>query len=233
MSQLPMDDLYRRWHKPVRSWVRRCSVPMPWVEDVTQEVFLRLIKYKPATPENMAGYIFRTASNVAHEWLARSCFAKTHVEFDDLGDGVLGIADPPETGIEKQEFQTALEIGISKLQGRRLLVVMLRMYEEKTYKEIAEELGLTQRIILRDIVLAYRQLRIELKHLAVEGSIDERATDDYRKGSSRKASSALSGVRTAETHVGTVDRIHDDGAPLDHFLGGTGDQRPVAGSQAG
>lgn len=117
---------------------------------------------------------------------------------------------------------------IHALPPRQRSVLFDHVERGLDYKQIARERGMTERIVLRDLVRAYATIRLRIR------SGDERATDDDDgKSASGEAGSPLSGVRTAQADVGSVDRIHDDGAALERFLGSTGDQRPAANSQEG
>src|SRR5688572_19260924 len=61
---------FGRWRKPIRRWFSsRASVPSNEVDDLSQEVFLRLLRYSDdVAVENPQGYLFRIAANVASEW---------------------------------------------------------------------------------------------------------------------------------------------------------------------
>src|ERR1041384_2977728 len=66
-------DWFKRWRKPIRSWIaaNKC-VPSGDVDDLTQEVFLRLLRYSDEVlVQNPQGYLFRVASNVVSEWRQR------------------------------------------------------------------------------------------------------------------------------------------------------------------
>lgn len=165
MKQRTMDEVYRKWFKPVRSWIRKRNVPPIWIDDIAQEVFLKLLRYNPdlEIETNVAGYVFRTATNVANEWMERSHIKKPHDSTDHEDYGLSDLRMSGEEIMEQRQLIQQMELAMSKIEGRRLLVLMLHIYEEKSYKDIAKELGLTYRIVLRELTRAYDQLRREMK----------------------------------------------------------------------
>jgi RNA polymerase sigma factor (sigma-70 family) len=56
-----------------------------------------------------------------------------------------------------------MQEAVDKLPRRQREVLLLHVNEGLTYKQIAERLGLTYRVILRDLTRAYSQLRMQLK----------------------------------------------------------------------
>ncbi len=54
---------FKDWRKPVRQWLsRRAAVPAAELDDLAQEVFLRLLRYSEKTAvENPLGYLLRIA----------------------------------------------------------------------------------------------------------------------------------------------------------------------------
>lgn len=231
MTRSEMEELYRRWYKPIRAWVRRSNVPSQWVEDVVQDVFVRLLRYDLGEVENVGGYMFKVAANATNEWMARSCFSKNHVDFDDLGEGVIGVADVPEAALENIEFQKAIEIRLSRVQGRKLLILMFRLYEEKTYKEIADELGLTYRTVLRDLVHTYSQLRVEFQDL-LEETGDERFSRIHDgRASSGTVCDSMPSLRPSEDDVGIFDRVYNGRASHGDLSGSPSIQRPDDSSE--
>lgn len=212
-----IEDLHRKWYKPVRSWIRkRGNIPKLWVEDIAQEVFMRLLRYDPEINSNPTGYVFRTASNIANEWMERSHLKKTHGKLEDLGEDALGTVGPLDEMLEehetRQERQLRVELAMSKIKGRKLLVLMFHMYEEKTYGQIATALGLSYRTVLRDLTSAYSQLRIELADMTDIYTPDEGIKDEQTDGEPGRvqgvAGTQHAGGRSAPHGVGAPDRVH-------------------------
>jgi RNA polymerase sigma factor (sigma-70 family) len=55
-----------------------------------------------------------------------------------------------------------VQAAVDRLPKRQREVLLLRVNEGLTYKQIAERLQVTPRIVLRDLTRAYSQLRMRL-----------------------------------------------------------------------
>lgn len=79
---------FQRWRRPIRYWLSsRSSVPSAEIDDLAQEVFLRLLRYSDDIAiDNPQSYLFRIASNVANEWRERAQRRQPHDNtwLDDL-----------------------------------------------------------------------------------------------------------------------------------------------------
>ena len=155
---------FKRWRKPIRQWLsHRSSVPTADLDDLAQEVFLRLLRYSDDVAiDNPQGYLFRIAANVANEWQERSRLRRPH---DDswLEDLQVEFNDEPENAIAREIANEHMKEAVNKLPRRQREVLLLHINEGLTYKQIAERQGLTYRVILRDLTRAYSQLRMQLK----------------------------------------------------------------------
>ena len=155
---------FKRWRKPIRQWLsHRSSVPTADLDDLAQEVFLRLLRYSDDVAiDNPQGYLFRIAANVANEWQERARHRRPH---DDswLEDLQIEFNDEPENTIAREVAREYMREAVDQLPRRQREVLLLHVNEGLTYKQIAERQGLTYRVILRDLTRAYSQLRMQLK----------------------------------------------------------------------
>src|ERR1700744_3279532 len=71
---------FRRWRSPLRKFLAgRGAVRVADLDDVAQEVFLRLLRYESAeVVQHPQAYIFKMAANVAAEWAIRSRHRLAH-----------------------------------------------------------------------------------------------------------------------------------------------------------
>lgn len=154
---------FKDWRKPVRHWLsRRAAVPAAELDDLAQEVFLRLLRYSDKTAvENPLGYLLRIAGNVASEWRERARVSKPHDQgwLDEL---LIESEQEPENSVCQARTDANVQAAVDKLPIRQRQVLLLRVNEGLTYKQIAERLELSPRIVLRDLSRAYSQLRTRL-----------------------------------------------------------------------
>jgi RNA polymerase sigma-70 factor (ECF subfamily) len=157
-------EWFGKWRKPIRSWLRnRASVPPGDIDDLAQEVFLRLLRYSDdVAVDNPQGYLFRIAANVANEWRERSRVRKPH---DDswLDELQIEAGDEPENAFAKTRANEYVQAAVDRLPPRQREVLLLHVNEGLTYKQIAQQRGLTYRIVLRDLTRAYSTLRMQLR----------------------------------------------------------------------
>jgi RNA polymerase sigma-70 factor (ECF subfamily) len=154
---------FKDWRKPVRHWLsRRASVPAAELDDLAQEVFLRLLRYSEKTAvENPLGYLLRIAGNVASEWRERARVSKPHDQ-EWLDDLLIEPDQEPENSVSQAGSDANVQAAVNKLPPRQRQVLLLRVNEGLTYKQIAERLELSPRAVLRDLSRAYSQLRMRL-----------------------------------------------------------------------
>ncbi|MFC4314943.1 RNA polymerase sigma factor [Steroidobacter flavus] len=154
---------FKDWRKPVRHWLsRRAAVPAAELDDLAQEVFLRLLRYSEKTAvENPLGYLLRIAGNVASEWRERARVSKPHDQ-EWLEDLLIEPDQEPENSLCKTRTDASVQAAVDKLPFRQRQVLLLRVNEGLTYKQIAERLKLSPRVVLRDLSRAYSQLRTRL-----------------------------------------------------------------------
>lgn len=156
-------DWFKEWRKPVRHWLsRRAAVPAAELDDLAQEVFLRLLRYSENTAvENPLGYLLRIAGNVASEWRERARVSKPHDQ-EWLNDLLIEPDKEPENSVCQARTDENVQAAVDTLPFRQKQVLLLRVNEGLTYKEIAARLELSPRVVLRDLSRAYSQLRMRL-----------------------------------------------------------------------
>lgn len=157
-------EWFLEWRKRIRCLLRkRSSVPPADIDDLAQEVFLRLLDYSDATAiENPAAYLSRVAANVANQWCDRARVRHPH---SDRGLAELPIEskDEPEVSVALAQRDRCIQAALGELPPRRREVLLLRLQHGMTLEEIAQERGLTYRIVVREITRAYGALRLQLK----------------------------------------------------------------------
>lgn len=137
-------------------------MPAAELDDLAQEVFVRLLRYsEKTTVENPLGYLLRIAGNVASEWRERARVAKPH-EQEWLDDLLIESEQEPENSVCQARTDESVKKAVDKLPTRQRQVLLLRVNEGLTYKQIATRLELSPRIVLRDLSRAYSHLRTRL-----------------------------------------------------------------------
>lgn len=155
---------FGRWGNPIRSWfTSRDASPPSGVDDLAQEVFDRLRRYgDDVAVDNPQGYLFRIAANVATEWRERSLprAANDRSWIDQLQ---VDPVDHRDQAAFQARVSKHMQAAVNTLPKRQRDVLLLHVNEGLTYKQIADRLGITYRIVLRDLTRAYGALRMQLK----------------------------------------------------------------------
>jgi RNA polymerase sigma factor (sigma-70 family) len=135
--------------------------------DVMQATFSKALELgHTARPETFKGWLFRVAF---HEALAsrrrRLSDDRARRRLADLGRaGVAGAqADRPDDGLIRGETVDAVRRALSALPDPQRQVVLARVYDDKTFAQIARESGLPLGTVLTRMRLALNKLRHALR----------------------------------------------------------------------
>ena len=115
--------------------------------DIVQEAFLRLIKYEEKksleTIENIKAWLYRTTRNLCYDTF-RSAKNRLEITLEtEKIDRMADHADTPDANLAKEEDMQLIRKQINALEPRAREVVVLKLEHERSYKEIAEIMGLT------------------------------------------------------------------------------------------
>jgi RNA polymerase sigma-70 factor (ECF subfamily) len=153
-----LTEWFRRWRSPLRRFLAgRGVVRVADLDDVAQEVFLRLLRYESAeVVKHPQAYIFKMAANVAAEWAIRSRHRLAH-EPHWLSN--LVTEDTTEEIFDGQFVQHEIKRALETLTPRERAIIKLHFEDGLTKAEIAVRLGLSPRVVQRDSESSYCKLR--------------------------------------------------------------------------
>ena len=156
-----LSDWFHQWRRPLlRFLAARGSVAAADLDDVAQEVFLRLMRYsRSELVEHPQAYLFRMAANVAAERALRARHSRPHEPrwLDDLAAD-----DQPQDAVARAAAQAEIERALNTLTPRQREVLKLQFFEGLGHPEIAARLGMSRRSVKRVIIKSYGKLREEL-----------------------------------------------------------------------
>jgi RNA polymerase sigma-70 factor (ECF subfamily) len=156
-----LTDWFRQWRLPLRRFLLgRAGIPAVDVDDVAQEVFLRLMRYEKAELiDHPQSYLYKVAGNVATEWWVRARNRQPHDEkwLANLVDG-----GQPDMQLAEVESHDEIERALNTLTPYQREVLKLFFVEGKPYAEIATQLDETMRSVTRQFRKSYDKLRQEL-----------------------------------------------------------------------
>lgn len=145
-----------RWNGSLLKFLGRRVRAAVDIEDLAQETYLRLLR-APNLPEvrNPEGYLLGIARHVVAEW-------RDNLPPEDsltLPDDEVAGEDGFECELDSEISQLRLEEILRGFSAVPRAVLLLRFREEFSYKEIADQLSLTERQVRRHLTRGYEQLR--------------------------------------------------------------------------
>ena len=161
-SRLEMEDLARRYAAPLARYFRARVRPGADVDDLVQEVFLRLSARRQETEvESAESYLFAVAASVLTDNFRRSARrGGVHQLFDE---GLHAEEDfSPERVYLGQEQLRVVETALLELPERTRIVFVLHRFEDMSYSQIARRLQVSVSAIEKHMSKA-------LAHLAKRG----------------------------------------------------------------
>src|SRR5882724_3876952 len=116
-SEKRLTDWFRQWRTPLRKFlIGKGAVRAADLDDVAQEVFLRLLRYDRAELiEHPQAYLFKMAANVAAEWAIRARSVNPHEPKWLAG---LRADDEPEESVQREGLQDRVERALNTLSPR-------------------------------------------------------------------------------------------------------------------
>ena len=147
----------RSWNAGLTRYLRRRLPERIDPEDLAQEVYVRLLRVEQLEHiKEPQAYLYRVASNVAAEWRMRAVHAKPHSDAEL--DSLVSTATP-ESLLDDAQFAAQLDSALQTMTPMVRAVVYLKLREDMSHEEIANHLGITQRMVRRMLTTGYAQLR--------------------------------------------------------------------------
>jgi RNA polymerase sigma factor (sigma-70 family) len=150
--------LYLEYGEPLRRFVMGVLRDAQLTQDVLQVTFARMVEKGHATrEESRKSWLFRVAYNEALALRRRAAVGQRVVQ--RLADGASHAAAAADEGLLRYEKVQAVKSALAQLPPTQRDVVRMRIYEEKTFAQISEELGIPLGTALGRMRTALQKLR--------------------------------------------------------------------------
>jgi RNA polymerase sigma-70 factor (ECF subfamily) len=159
-------EIYDRYSRPVYNYLYRRVGDAHRAEDLTSEVFLKLLKAlntSKAPREHLQGWLYRVAHNLAVDWFRRNGGREASSLPESLQDG----SELPPAVLQRRETQQRLRTAIGRLTVDQQQVILLRFGEGFKLAEVAHLVGRSEGAVKQ---LQYRAIRRLRKLLDMEGA---------------------------------------------------------------
>src|ERR1044071_663214 len=128
-------------------------------EDVVQEACLRAFKHFDAFKGGDARpWLLAIVRNTYYTWIQRNRLPEVAAPFDDEKDAHVSDAPDPETLLLKEADRQMIRRALRKLPAEFLEVIVLREFEELSYKEIAEVIQVPVGTVMSRLARARKRL---------------------------------------------------------------------------
>ena len=128
--------LFERHHQHVYNFLYKMCGDQMLSEDLTQDVFYKLIKYRGAYKNgSFLSWLFTIARNNL-----KTHFIRNHKNHEDIGVLEFNEVEPE---LEIQEELSHLQIALNRLNAADRELVILNRFKEIRYEELAEMVGST------------------------------------------------------------------------------------------
>ncbi len=157
-------EIYDRYAEPIYRYLYRYLGDAAQAEDLTSEVFLRLLSVlnTPRAPrDQLQGWLYRVAHNMAMDWFRQQARAGNLAPNESLP----AETDSPLLELEKRQAQGQLRAAIRELTADQQRVILLRFGQGCRIAEASRLMGKSEGAIK---ILQHRAIRRLRKLLAPE-----------------------------------------------------------------
>lgn len=154
-----LKQLAELYTAPLQRFFRRKSVNAADVDDLVQEVFVKMARLETFDEiENPRAYLFQIASNILRDRARRAISrdADRHEEFDDLFHGYEDIS--PERVLEGKQSLELFKKRLYELPKKTQYVFVLHRYEGLKYREIGATLNMSVSAVEKHMMAALAKL---------------------------------------------------------------------------
>ena len=143
------DAVFERYHNQIYNFIKRQVSERESIEDLVQEIFLRVFKSAKNfdVTKKFSSWLYKIALNeIKRHWkrsASRQTYSLNEPLGDEAGDGErIDNLEDERTGAaelaESELFSRDLKTLIDRLPEKQRIVVILKVYQELTFEEIAE-----------------------------------------------------------------------------------------------
>jgi RNA polymerase sigma-70 factor (ECF subfamily) len=170
--QEALAECFRRHSGAVFALSRRVLNDEALAEDVVQEVFVRLW-YHPERFDSERGslraYLLAQTHGRSIDLLRSESSRRRREEREGKGDALIAVTETPDRAIEGLAVSEEVRKAVSSLPEKEKHVIVLAYYGGRTYREVAQDLGLPEGTVKSRIRAGLRRLRLTLAQSEVMG----------------------------------------------------------------
>jgi RNA polymerase sigma-70 factor (ECF subfamily) len=157
-----LGELYVKYEAGLRRFVTGVLRDADTADEIVQSTFAKATQVGgEVRPEAIKSWLYRVAFNEAISWKRRS--RTDQAAREQVGRRNDQITESPEQSLIRRELVEQVRTAIAGLSAAQQRVVSLRMYEQKTFAQIAAETGMPLGTVLTHMRRGLEKLRHTLK----------------------------------------------------------------------
>lgn len=154
--------IYKRFSKDVHDYLYYKFGNQININDISQDVFVKLWdNCKKVSIDKARAFLFRVAKNMTLNELKHQKVILNYEVFAPPNY----TNESPEFLLEEEQFLIKYQTALSKLTEEQRVAFSLSKIEGKKHKEIAEMLGITQKVVEYRIYTAFEMIKSEIKEI--------------------------------------------------------------------
>lgn len=164
------DEIFTIYYKPIYFFIYKMVCNEYTAEDITQDTFVKIYKglSKAEDDIKLSPWIYRIAHNACIDYIRKHKLTfklLDNVNYENEIKDIKG-GDNPETNYINIELRDKINKVMMKLNSRYKTVLILRDYNDLSYKDIAEILGLSEAAIKSLIHRARLEFQKKFKEMS-------------------------------------------------------------------
>lgn len=159
INQAEFDRIFNTWYEPVRNFIYYKSGNIELSEDIAQDTFLKIWEKKDEIRvETVKQLLYTTANNMFLNKLDRQkvSFKFLSNQKDDRAE------ESPDFNLEMKEFDERLQKALAGLDDKKRTVFLMNRIDKLTYRQIAENTGITVKAVEKRMEKALAYLKKEI-----------------------------------------------------------------------
>lgn len=155
-------DSYERYRSSVYLYIYRKVNNKEEAEDLSQDVFVRLMDYKQMLrPDTVKFFIYAISRNLVNDYLRR--YYKKQEVTSYIYDVVKVAHDEVESGVVANDLLACEKNRVALLPQQRRKIYVMSRFEDKSVTDISEELNLSRRTVENHLFIGRKEVREYLK----------------------------------------------------------------------
>ena len=156
------EEIYRRYWKRLYSMSYKRVQSREVSEELVQDIFTSLWVAKERTLiENLSAYLFSAVKYKVINHLAKELSRKSYTE-KQLA--LIKEDNSTEEAVLLDDLEGALNEAIGKLPAKRQMIFKLHRQENLSIKQVASQLGISEKTVENQYGKAMKMLKLNLKH---------------------------------------------------------------------